>query len=186
MYNLRSLEEKDVDGMLEWMHDPASKKLFRYPFDTQTREKVQNFIEENKGAFAWIRSGSISPEMKNLHFAVEDENGEYMGTISLKNIDLDAGNAEYAISMRACAQGTGAAKRATELVLQIAFLDLKLEKVYLNVLEDNLRAIGFYKKAGFVFEGKARNHVRMGAAYKTLEWYSILKGEFLNKGRGGN
>ena len=42
-----------------------------------------------------------------------DQDDEYLGTISLKNIDLKNKNAEYAISTRKKARGTGANQQAT-------------------------------------------------------------------------
>ena len=81
-------------------------------------------------------------------------------------------NAEYAISLRAKAQGKGIASQATTTLLKIAFEDLNLERVYLNVLSDNKRAIRLYEKIGFVYEGE----------YKALRWYSILRGEYFMRG----
>ena len=37
---------------------------------------------------------------KSLHYAITEDGGEYLGTISLKNLDLHAKNAEYAIVLR--------------------------------------------------------------------------------------
>lgn len=66
-----------------------------------------------------------------------DENDEYLGTVSLKCIDTTAGTAEYAISMRSCAHGSGAAADGTREILKVAFDKLHLNGVYLNVLADN-------------------------------------------------
>ena len=117
----------------------------------------------------------------SIHYAITDENDEYMGTISLKDINLDANNAEYAISLRRCAQGKGIGKSATIEILRIAFEEIGLEKVYLNVLSDNKRAIGMYEKIGFVYEGEFRKHLFLCGEYKSLRWYSILKDEYKRK-----
>ena len=110
--------------------------------EKQTKADVLSFIQK-------AREIDKNKQGSSIHLAVTDENDEYLGTISLKNIDYKSKNAEYAISMRQCTKGTGAAYKATKQILDYAFNTLDLEKVYLNVLKEN-RAIAFYKKVGFI------------------------------------
>lgn len=159
---LRKLQPKDAVYMLEWMHDESITKNFEADFASFTEEKVKNFIES-----------SFTDE--NQHFAVVDEKDEYQGTISLKNISSRDRNAEYAVSFRKSAQGTGLARLATEELLQYAFTELNLERVYLNVLESNLRARRFYEKAGFKQEGVFYKHKFINGQFQNLYWYGILK-----------
>lgn len=166
---LRKLEEKDADGMLEWMHDPEIQKGFRFNAVDKDKEAVLSFIQE---ADISLIDG------KDIHYAISDENDEYLGTISLKNIDLSSKNAEYAISLRRMAQGKGIATEATCEILRIAFEQYHLERVYLNVLADNIRAIRLYEKCGFVYEGEFRKHLFLRGEYQTLKWYSMLKDEY--------
>lgn len=161
---LRRLEEKDASFMLEWMHDDTINCNFQYPFKEMTIEKVKAFIEN-------------SYDEESKHFAIVDENDEYLGTISLKNISLKNKNAEYAIVTRKKSQGTGAAMQATQELLQYAFGELELHKVYLNVLSENARARRFYEKCGFVQEGISKDAVRISDKYESLVWYGILKEE---------
>lgn len=165
---LRKLEEKDVDFMLEWMHDEDINCNFRFDAASMTKEKAISFIHN-----------SFSAETQN--FAFVDKNDEYMGTISLKHISEEDRNAEYAIVSRKCAQGTGLAYQATMELLEYAFEKLKLHKVYLNVLEENVRAIRFYEKCGFSYEGTARDHLVIHGKYRTWKWYAILRDEFNTK-----
>lgn len=168
--HLRSLEEKDVEGMLEWMNDPDIQRCFRFSAQEKTRKEVLDFI---KGA-------EIRPtDGKNIHYAIADDNNEYLGTISLKNVDLQSRNAEYAISLRRCAQGKGIATWATKEILKKAFEEFQLQRVYLNVLSDNEKAIRLYEKCGFIYEGAFRRHLFLRGEFKTLMWYSILNNEYL-------
>lgn len=136
---LRKLENKDVEDMLEWMHDETVARNFRFDFMSMTKEKALNFIAD-----------SFNEE--NQHFAIIDEGDNYLGTISLKNISATDNNAEYAIVLRRKFWGKGYAQKATTAILDYAFNSLRLHKVYLNVLEENIRANNFYKKFGFTFE----------------------------------
>lgn len=173
MIVLRQLEAKDIDGMLEWMHSEESKGIFQKDMSGITYENAQNFVRTSQGDT--FSEGFI-------HFAVVDEgDDEYLGTISLKNIDPENSCAEYAVSMRAKARGTGASMAATKAILNIAFLKYNLHRVYLNVLTTNERANKFYRKAGFDFEGTSRDSLCIRGEFKSLNWYSMIKEDYLSE-----
>lgn len=161
---LRRLEKKDIPFMLEWMHDEEINQGFQKPFLQATDED----------ALAFIRN---SFDEENRHFAFVNEQDEYLGTISLKHISHVNDKAEYAVVARKCAQGTGAAKKATEELLHYAFTELGLHKVYLSVLSENIRAQRFYEKCGFQREGLEVDAVKINGKYHDHIWYGILKGK---------
>ncbi len=165
---LRQLKIKDVDRMLTWMHSKESKDIFAKDFNKYTKEDVTNFVK-------------IKNTKNNINYACVNDDDEYLGTVSLKNIDYDNKNAEYAISFMKEAQGTGAALFATKEILKQAFEELNLEKVYLDVLETNKRAISFYKKVGFIHEGTFRKHFIKNNEYINLLYFSILREEYYKK-----
>ncbi len=168
---LRKLEEKDADGMLEWMCDPEIQKNFRFIAENKTRQDMLNFIKE----------AEIRPvEGKSIHYAVVDENDEYLGTVSLKNVNMTAKNAEFAISLRRKAQGRGIGTAASKELLRLAFEQFGMERVYLNVLPENQKAIRLYEKIGFIYEGEFRKHLFFRGEYRSLKWYSMLREEFEN------
>lgn len=169
---LRKLEEKDADGMLEWMHDPEVQKGFQFHADEKDMKSVINFIQH---ADIQVHDG------KDIHYAIADENDEYQGTISLKSIDLTNRKAEYAISLRREAWGKGMASQATREILELAFEQFGFERIYLNVLAENERAIRMYERIGFVYEGAFRKHLFLRGEYKTLKWYGMLREEYLSK-----
>ncbi|WP_251213116.1 GNAT family N-acetyltransferase [Adlercreutzia murintestinalis] len=163
---LRPLDPKDAPGMLEWMHDPAIAGLFQTDFGSMGTNEVLAFIDGSQGV------------EDALHLAIIDDNDKYMGTISLKNIDMTNRCAEYAISTRSIAHGTGLAYQATLDILDVAFKKLELNRVYLNVLDLNGRARGFYEKVGFSYEGRSRQALRIDSAFHDLLWFSVLQDEF--------
>lgn len=88
---LRRLQRKDCMGMIEWMHDTEVSRYFRDDMSNKTEEDVLKFIEQ----------ADIAPlNGRSVHYAVVEETDEYLGTISLKAINLRDRNAEYAISLR--------------------------------------------------------------------------------------
>lgn len=165
--HLRELQKKDAYGMIEWMTDPSIICFFQFDATKITIESCFEFI------------AAANKNFECRHYAIADEEDNYLGTISLKDIDTEKKSAEYAISTRNCAHGTGAAKQATEEVLKIAFEKLQLERVYLNVLVENARANAFYKKAGFRYERCEEHSIKIRNEWKDLNWYAISREEFL-------
>lgn len=163
---LRSLEIKDEVGMLEWMRDPTLNCFFRFDAENISSESVRDFIKL-----------SLS-DTSNRHFAITDENDNYLGTISLKSINFINKTAEYSISLRKSAIGKGVANWATLEVLRIAFKEYELNKIYLNVLSSNTRAIRFYEKIGFISEGELFEHIIINGEKQNLKLFRILRSEY--------
>ena len=171
MTELWELDPGDAPLMLEWMHDPDIQKGFRKKMADATLDD----------ALAFCQSAKLPEELHDgddLHYAIAGDGGEYLGTISLKHVDLENRSAEYAITLRKKAQGKGVASRATKLLLEKAFTELGLHRVYLNVLSDNDKAIRLYERCGFTFEGEFRDHLFLNGRFVNWKWYGMLKGEF--------
>ncbi len=166
---IRKLLEKDVDLIFEWMSDSEINRNFRFDPDKVSKASILEFIYNSQN------------DSKNLHYGIVNDNDEYLGTVSLKNINTTDSNAEYAISLRKRAIGNGTAQFATREILKVAFEELNLGKVYLSVLSENIRAIRFYKKVGFRFEGEFKNHIYLRNEYKSLSWYAIFNGGKMNE-----
>lgn len=171
MIRLRELKEKDAPLMLEWMHDIDVQKGFKKNMLDATLDDAERFCSNSK------IPQNISDKV-SLHFAIVNEDDEYLGTISLKDIDLYNKSAEYAITTRKKAQGKGVAFRATGLLLEKAFFEYGLHRVYLNVFADNKAAIKLYERSGFSFEGEFREHLKVGDTYVNWKWYGMLEEEF--------
>lgn len=158
---LRRLESSDVVPMLEWMTADDVEKFFRFDKSKITIDTCKEFI---KNSFS----------EKNRHYAIADDDNRYLGTISLKNINVKDSNAELAIALANNARGLGYGTLAVNELLKIAFDEIGLHKVYLNVLSDNAPAIHLYEKSGFVFEGELIDHVRINGKYQSLKLYGII------------
>ena len=134
---LRRLELRDAPYMLEWMHDPNVVGYLQGDFIAKTMEDCYAFIR-----FSW-------DDKENMHLAIENNMGEYMGTVSLKNIDRNVHSAEFAIAIRRCAMGTGLSKKAMQETMYIGFKTLGLTNIYWCVSPKNKRAVCFYSKNGY-------------------------------------
>ena len=160
---LRRLEMKDAPLMLSWMHDKSVVGNLRGDFASKTIEDCRTFI-----------ANSITDE--NIHLAIVSDTDEYMGTVSLKNIEDES--AEFAITVRAEAMGHGYSWFGMEEIIKKAFNELKLECVYWCVSRENMRAVRFYDKHNFHEVVDISEKVLL--RYKDIEnlkWYSVLKGD---------
>ena len=163
---LRKLELSDAEPMLAWMLEPDIYQSMQYNPEEQNLEKCKEFIRNS-----W-------EDQVNLHFAITNVNGEYLGTVSLKNIDRKNNNAEFAIAICPRAMGKGISSIALLKIMKIAFDEQNLNKVYLYVRSDNIRAVRFYQKSYLTYEGCFKEHLRINNEYKDIYWYSLRKKEF--------
>ena len=116
-------------------------------------------------------------------FAIEEKtSGMLVGTVGLHEIDRRNDNARLGyILFDAAAHGQGLMREAIRLFLSWAFTELGLHKVYLQVFTENREGIRTDIALGFSFEGRIREHYKVGGRYYDLYHLSILKGEWENQ-----
>ena len=159
---LRRLELKDAINMLECLRDPNVNKFMNIDGSKMSISDCEEYIRKS-----W-------DDNKNKHFAIVDKNDDWVGTISLKNIDNEVQQAEYAIITSSSVHGKGFALEGTKAIIDYGFKKLNLKRIYLNVVADNIRANKFYEKAGFEFEGCFRKTIKIKNKIYDLNWYSLL------------
>ena len=136
--HLRKLKTEDAPLMLEWMHDRSVVSHLGTDFSKKTLENCLSFI-----------AASLQDE-DNLHLAIADKDDTYMGTVSLKHIDRQAKNAEFAITVRACAMGKGFSAYGMGEILRKGIEEIGLQDIYWCVSPKNERAVRFYDKHGYL------------------------------------
>ena len=159
---LRNLEIKDASYMLEWMHDPTVVEFMNANFAEKTITDCQNFIQYS------------NEQTRDLNLAIVDKNDEYMGTVSLKHIDVIEKNAEFAITVRKIAMGQGFSKYGMNEILRIGKERYQMEKIVWCVSKNNLRAVSFYDKNGYERTDLVPNNILKHYNTKMLSdllWY---------------
>ncbi len=131
---LRKLAQKDAPLMLEWMHDADVCQFMGRNFGAMTIENCKQFI------------ASSQDDKENLHLAIVDDADEYMGTVSLKHIDMEHRIAEFAVTIRSCAMGKGYSRYGMAEIIRRGLEELHLDSVIWCVSKENLRANKFYLK----------------------------------------
>ncbi|MHB8129178.1 MAG: GNAT family N-acetyltransferase [Mobilitalea sp.] len=168
---IRKLELKDASLMLEWMHDENVVKDLSTNFAGKSISDCEDFIRSSKDT------------SNNIHMAIASESDEYMGTVSLKNIDRDSQSVEFAITVRKSAMGSGYAWFGMTEIIRMAFEDIGLNCVYWCVSKKNTRAIAFYEKNGFKEAFEIPNNILSRYTNDTdLKWYSVLAGDDYRNG----
>lgn len=162
--NLRRLNQSDASKMLEWMHDKEVVGNLKADFASKTINDCEKFIV------------NTALDRNNLHMAITDESGIYMGTVSIKNIDRNNKTGEFAITVRKSAMGKGYAQYAIKEIIRIGFQELNLNYIYWCVSRKNLRAIKFYDKMGYKeIEMISREILQRYQGEDDLKWYGVEK-----------
>jgi len=144
---LRHMVRADIDQMARWPRF--------WEADLQWANLDLTFPGERDAYFERGRSNGT-----RRRFVVVDERGEIIGTVGLRNLDLQRGEATLGIIIRADRVGKGYGTDAIQTIICYAFDVLDLERVILDVAESNRRARRVYDKLGFVVSG---SHLGAGA-----------------------
>ncbi len=99
-----------------------------------------------------------------------------LGVIDLVEVDRRHGRAQLGIYSAPGSPG-GTGSRLMEGLRFAAFELLGLNSIRALVLEGNERAVRFYERCGFSFEGRLREYVRRGDLYLDVLVYSLLRRE---------
>ncbi len=72
-------------------------------------------------------------------------------------------------------KGMGFGREAIQIIKRICFEELRFHRLWLDVFDDNSRAIGLYESEGFIMDGILRENVRSNDGYRSQRIYSILE-----------
>jgi RimJ/RimL family protein N-acetyltransferase len=110
-------------------------------------------------------------------FAIDVE-AELIGICGFHQIDHYQQHAEIGIRIGMDFRNKGYGQDAVRSLLAYGFRHLNLAKISLRVLADDERAVGAYRKAGFVEEGRLRAHAWYDGARHDELVMSVLREEW--------
>jgi RimJ/RimL family protein N-acetyltransferase len=122
-----------------------------------------------------------APKLESINFGIYigENKSQLIGSIDISSIDLKNNHAEIGMAIGDKNYwGKGIGTESVKLILNYCFVTLNLNKVYLDVWEDNIRAIKCYQKCGFKTDGLLRQHVFKDNKYYSKIIMSILKSEW--------
>lgn len=167
---LRLLDISDKKEYWKAGFENPDNEMFYYTGTTKypTKEEIDIFIEK-----------SISDEERR-HFLICD-NDIILGEVVLMDIDEEYKSCSFRIAIFDKNNfNKGIGLKATRKVLKIAFTELNLHRVELEVFSYNPRAKAMYEKAGFKLEGTKRDAIFINNEFHDVHLMSILEKEFRN------
>jgi RimJ/RimL family protein N-acetyltransferase len=114
---------------------------------------------------------------QNVAFVV-DVDGVAVGSASLFNLDSFAHHAEAGIGLLPEARGHGYGTTAIAQLVSFGFVRSNLRRIHLQAIASNAAAIRSYEKAGFVIEGRQREHAWVRGSYEDIVLMGILRSEW--------
>jgi RimJ/RimL family protein N-acetyltransferase len=111
---------------------------------------------------------------------IVDVDGRAVGSASLFGFDSFARHAEAGISLVPDARGRGIGTAAITQLVEFGFVRRNLRRIHLQAIASNAAAIRAYEKAGFVIEGRQRQHAWVRGAYEDIVVMGILRAETLS------
>ena len=133
---IRPLQESDAYTSVEWRNDP---EVFKYTGNTY------DHVITIESELEWIRK--VVANHNDYRCAILAD-GVYVGNIYLTDINevsahyhIFIGNKKY--------WGKGVAVKASQLILDYAFNELRINTVRLRVRKENTSAVKLYRKLGF-------------------------------------
>lgn len=110
---------------------------------------------------------AATPETDLVRFVVTVD-GAVVGQCLLYSFDPYAQTCNLGVMLLRDRWGQGHGSDAVRTLVRYAFGPLNFRKVSLEVLADDPRAIGAYRKAGFVEEGRFRAHTWYAGEYRDV------------------
>ncbi len=167
---LRPGERRDIPLFLRWMNDSRTTRtlLMLSPIGEAMEERWFEQMLEHHGRDRWYF----------VICRVEDDRP--VGSIDLHDVDLRNGSATLGVVIGDPADtGQGYGSGAIRAIVGFGFDQLRLERIQLEVFDDNEPARRLYERIGFVHEGTRRRAIYRDGTFHDDHLMSILRGEWI-------
>jgi UDP-4-amino-4,6-dideoxy-N-acetyl-beta-L-altrosamine N-acetyltransferase len=164
---IRGVEHVDLPTLVSWRNDP---RVYQYFYEHEPLSMVMQK--------AWFEK-LLTRSDERLWIAELIQDACPVGTIGLSHIDWRSRKAELArVLVSPAYRGNGLGSELVCLVLRYCFEHLNLNRLYLDTLADNRRAVDLYAHLGFTQEGILRQHVFKDGRYRDLAYMAMLREQF--------
>lgn len=168
---IRKFEEKDIPYKVKWINDKNNNKYLHYDLP----------LREDK-TLAWFKK--IKDRVDRADYTII-YNGKPAGLIGLLNIDPKHKDAEFYICLgEEEYKGKGIGYIATKLLIDIAYKELGLNRIYLYTEIGNISAQRLFDKIGFRKEGVIRNDLVYNGRNIDRYIYGLDLESYINKKQG--
>ena len=162
---IRDFRLEDVPLKVSWINNPEMNRHLHYHIPLNEEDTRR-----------WFRQ----KDNQTRRDCVIEYRGTPVGLIGLLCIDRTNRKAEYYVSLgEAAYEHLGIASAATRLILDYAFFELELNKVYLNVDAENEAACRLYLRNGFQCEGVFREDLLHHGRLIDRKRFAMLRADYL-------
>lgn len=153
--------------VMTWVNDRDVMQYF-----AQRQERITE-DEEKKYLDSLI--ASKSDRAFSIFTGDGHDEGAYVGQCSVNQIYWPARNGRVFLVVRKAMQGKGFGSKALTALVERAFEEMNLHKLWLIVRRDNRSAQAMYLRAGFEFEGMLRDEYCVQGRFFDMVRMAILR-----------
>jgi len=163
---LRGIEKEDLPKFVAWINDC---EVTYYMFMGDRPAHLEILIEQ------WEKE---IRDPNEVVFAIVDKEGDkVVGSSGLYSINWISRLAEYRIFVGEKKYwGKGHAGEAGKLVIKYGFEKLNLNRIYLGVNAENIKAVLHNRRLGFIQEGVLREEI-----FRNDKYYNVIRMGMLKK-----
>jgi RimJ/RimL family protein N-acetyltransferase len=166
---LRPLEKTDLQARVNWVNDEEIRRtlMFDWPLSLSKTEK-------------WFQNQLMDDTKRNFSI-IDRETDRLIGMTGLIDISIRHSRAQFYLTIGDKDYwGKRIPDESIPLILEYAFLELGLNRVYLYTIDDNEKARKVYLRNGFQPEGTLREHYFCVGRLQDLHVYSIIRSHWAN------
>lgn len=173
LLGIRSVEEKDLETLMEWRNNPAFRRNFR-----ETREL--NLVNQR----SWYdKTNKSSSDFMFVFERLNDKRLLGAGGILYINWIIRSGDFSFYIGYdNLYIDDNGYAKDATDLLLNYGFNNLNLNKIWMELYEfDNKKMTFFRDHYNFKVDGCLRDNCYEDGRYWNSFIISLTRKDYLER-----
>lgn len=167
---MRPMELEDIETVSRWFEHLADLSIFDRATPIPTNHTVV--------AETWREVLAAREPRSGYWFGIENTAGELVGIGGIENINYANGDAILAMYLASEARRKGVARLASGVLLDLAFDQLRLNRVTSYYREDNKATDKLTKTVGFTHEGSKRQAWFAGGRYFDAIAIGILASEW--------
>ncbi|MDI9421421.1 MAG: pyridoxal-phosphate dependent enzyme [Bacillota bacterium] len=163
--SIRRFNKGDIGNKVRWINDERNNQYLHYDLPLEY-DKTVRWFERVEG-------------QSDRYDAIIEVDGRPVGLVGLLNIDQKNGKAEYYIAVGEQEyKGKGVASKASAMLLDYAFDQLDLNKVYLYTEVGNVAAQRLFERIGFEKEGLLKEDLRVDGKSLDRYLYGICRTDY--------
>lgn len=164
------LRDDDIEPLYEMQSDPEVCRYLLY--EARSREKVAEVLARDAAADRLEKDGDF------IQPAIRDEHGDFAGTMYFHLTSADDRTAEIGWILHPRALHKGYATEAARLLLDLAFGEVGLHRVYAELDPRNDASVAMCRRLGMRHEAHHLEHMWLKGEWTDTGLYAILEREW--------